>query len=52
MKKVSKVSVGYSKGMPKSHCGICEHYLKGGNCTKVEGRIEPEMWCKLFQKKA
>ncbi len=51
MKKVSKVSVGYSKGVPKSHCGICEHYRENHSCTKVDGRIEPEMWCKLFKEK-
>jgi len=51
MKKETKIAVGYSKGMKERHCGICEHYRENHTCTKVEGRIEPDMWCRLFTKK-
>jgi hypothetical protein len=49
--KVSKSSVHYSRGMPKSHCGICDYFInKDHACEKVEGIIMPSMWCKLFKK--
>jgi len=52
MKKESKVSVGYSKGHVASHCGNCRHFRpKTDSCTKVEGRIEADMWCKLWERK-
>lgn len=47
--KKPKDKVDYSKGMPKSHCGICKYY-HDHKCDLVAGRIEPHMWCKLFAK--
>jgi hypothetical protein len=47
--KADKDSVNYSKGMPSSHCGICQHY-SNGTCSKVKGPIDPDMWCKLFKR--
>lgn len=47
--KVTKQSVQYSVGMKTSHCGICKYYT-GNRCTRVEGSIKPNMWCKLFKK--
>jgi hypothetical protein len=64
--KSSKESVGYSKGMPHSHCGpllrrdtgYCKHFelkfrgepYKQGSCEIVEGSINPSMWCKKFSR--
>lgn len=47
--KRSHESVDYSEGMPKSHCGICQHYLSPGACELVESPIDPEYWCELFE---
>jgi hypothetical protein len=47
--KVSKDSVNYSLGKPKEHCGICEYYASHV-CQKVQGHIDPTMWCELFEK--
>jgi hypothetical protein len=48
--KVTKESVDYSKGMPESHCGICDHYKSPNACERVKGKINTNMWCKLFKK--
>lgn len=52
--KVSKSSVDYSPGMPKSHCGICAHYEARGQdrgpCERVEGEVQSSYWCKLFRR--
>lgn len=47
--KAKKAEVDYSLGMKKSRCGICEFFRKPRTCTKVEGEIDPRMWCKLFE---
>lgn len=49
MTKRTKESVDYGPGMKSAHCGICEHY-RGGFCTRIIGKIDPRMWCKLFEK--
>jgi hypothetical protein len=36
---------------PDERCGLCRHY-RIGLCTKVEGRISPNMWCKHYEKRA
>lgn len=51
MAKKTKTEVDYSKGMPKSHCSLCVHYLGKGVCELVAGKINPAYWCKLFKKK-
>jgi hypothetical protein len=48
--KVAKASVNYSKGMEKSHCGICTFY-HDKTCSKVQGPIDWSMWCKLYKAK-
>jgi hypothetical protein len=48
--KVTKASVNYSGGMPARHCGICTFY-SNKTCSKVQGTISPQMWCRLFKKK-
>ena len=47
--KASKAEVNYSLGKPKEHCGICQYYTDHV-CQKVQGHINPTMWCKLFEK--
>jgi len=51
MAKLTKVEVHYSRGMAKSHCGICKHYDGNYGCEVVAGHIEPDMWCDHFKKK-
>jgi hypothetical protein len=61
--KVSKASVNYSKGMPRSHCGqqrmddtyYCKHFImkginfeRDGECQVVQGSISPRYWCKRY----
>lgn len=56
--KAAKIDVDYSPGHANSHCGpyrerdrgYCEHFEAPASCTKVEGRIGKEMWCKLFKR--
>jgi hypothetical protein len=48
MAKLTKEAVGYSKGTPDAHCGICEHY-RHGTCLIVEGGIEPDYWCDKYR---
>lgn len=49
--KFPKRAVGYSKGMPKAHCAICEHFQPPNACEVVRGDIKPDMWCRKFKKK-
>lgn len=56
--KKAKSEVNYSKGMEKSHCGplslgdkhYCSHFIMGGSCEKVTGKIDKKYWCKLWKK--
>lgn len=64
MAKRTKQAVNYSKGMIQSHCGkvfgedkgYCKHFrgieetATRGECSKVEGSINPVFWCELFSK--
>lgn len=47
--KQTKADVDYSKGHPRAHCGICEHY-RNHTCSLVAGAIDPAYWCKLFRR--
>jgi hypothetical protein len=53
--KKTKKEVDYSKGMAKAHCSICANYIfykhMMAKCEVVNGSVEPDMWCKLFEKK-
>lgn len=31
-------------------CANCEYFIEGGACEKVEGEIDPEGCCNLFEK--
>lgn len=48
--KRPKSEVDYSKGYAAAHCGICEHYANHA-CELVRGMINPDMWCKLFERR-
>lgn len=47
-KKETKSEAGYIRGTKKEHCGICAHY-SAHECSIVEGRIFPAMWCRYFE---
>lgn len=34
---------------PQNRCGVCEHFVKGGECTLVLGPIAASGWCVLFE---
>ena len=57
--KATKKSVNYSVGDYAEHCGICKYYdaephnrgtASIGICTKVQGQIRSDMWCKKFRR--
>jgi hypothetical protein len=49
--KKSKRSVNYEPvASMEDHCAQCVYYQLGKlACTKVEGTIRAEAWCKLFE---
>lgn len=49
--KASKASVQYSLGMKSAHCGICRHFQPPHGCEVVRGEIEPDYWCRKFERK-
>ncbi len=49
-KKETKADANYSRGTKAAHCGICERY-SAHECSIVEGRIFPAMWCRYFEGK-
>lgn len=32
-------------------CELCRHFVAGGKCRKVRGKISPNGWCELFKRK-
>lgn len=47
-----KADVDYSKGMNGRFCRTCRFFRGSTNrCLKVWGPIDPDMWCKLWQKR-
>jgi|SwirhisoilCB2_FD_contig_21_40597106_length_254_multi_7_in_0_out_0_1 hypothetical protein len=49
--KFSKAEVDYSRGMGETRCKNCTHYMGNHVCELVAGDIDPEYWCKKFQKR-
>lgn len=50
--KVSKEFVSYTdSGSPAEHCSLYAHYFNPTTCSRVVGRIRPEGWCELFEKR-
>jgi DNA topoisomerase-1 len=50
--KQTKAEVDYGPGMPESHCSICTHFIAPDACHLVQGEIDGEDWCRLFDKAA
>lgn len=51
--KAPKLSVDYSEGKGDTRCKNCKHFQSlppVGTCEKVRGLINPDYWCKLFEK--
>lgn len=49
--KIPKRAAGYTDDGP-THCGSCEYFDSNGwRCAKVEGLIEPEACCNLWERK-
>lgn len=51
--KMSKQAAQYQdspKGDQK--CAACRFFIKDGSCQLVEGEINPDGWCRLYQPKA
>lgn len=50
MAKDTKLEARYEEGSATKRCGLCAHY-RIGTCTKVEGTIHANMYCKHFSPK-
>lgn len=48
--KDTKLNARYDVGNGTQRCGMCKHY-RIGLCTKTEGTIHSNMWCKHFEKR-
>jgi len=48
--KVSKQEVEYSRGKGDSKCGNCVFFQAPNGCSRVEGNIDPNGWCRLFER--
>jgi len=51
MAKETKAEAKYDEGTDQEYCEICTHY-QAGLCSKVMGFIDPDAWCKYFERKA
>jgi hypothetical protein len=52
MVKVPKASVDYSIGMDNTRCRDCRFFQAISRlCARVEGKIDPMYWCRLFKSK-
>ncbi len=49
--KLSKTSVNYSKGMGKTKCKNCAHFVGRDVCRIVAGYVDPNYWCQKFTSK-
>lgn len=48
--KKRKADVDYGPGKSESRCGVCIHYDPVRHtCRLVEGYIEADKWCRLFE---
>ena len=51
-KPYRKYQVQYiDEGSAEEHCSLCEHYINKTECAIVQGKINPDGWCKKFKKK-
>lgn len=49
--KRRKDAVSYSPGMGDTRCRNCEHYDGNHHCDRVSGFIDPDYWCRLFERR-
>jgi hypothetical protein len=50
--KYTKAQVKFeSPARGKDRCGACIHYIRGGSCDIVAGKIKPGDWCNKFRRK-
>lgn len=48
---VSKLEANYTDhGIGDDRCKHCKHYIKNNTCEIVEGFINPNGWCKFFER--
>ena len=47
---ISKTAANYiaHSDNPLTTCARCQHFINPGKCRKVEGRINPGGWCRLW----
>jgi hypothetical protein len=50
-RKVSKREARYGGGMDDAHCALCRHFKAPDACQIVKGTINPQAWCKYFERK-
>jgi len=48
--KQTKAEVGYSRGKGDSKCANCVFFAAPNGCKRVEGTIDPNGWCRLFER--
>lgn len=46
--KQPKPDVNYGPGRPNTRCGVCLNYRVPNTCTRVDGSIDPDDACDLF----
>jgi len=50
MSRASKSEARYEpKASHADHCAICAHFHPPDECSRVEGKISPQGWCKYFK---
>ena len=49
--KYAKSSVDYSPAKGADRCDACRSFVAPSGCKRVQGKIDPGYWCRLFQKR-
>lgn len=50
MPQLTKAAANYqNKPYKEEQCSGCEYFQTPSACRKVEGKIEPQGWCRLFE---
>jgi hypothetical protein len=50
--KVSKAVARYDRPRGAERCGGCKNFRGPDGCVRVDGRISPDGWCRLYSAKA
>jgi hypothetical protein len=49
-KKATKRDAQYQRmASDEDRCAVCANFRPPASCTRVEGRISPQGWCRLFE---